>query len=306
MSDSSSSIDRTKSEQLTPSSRKVSSPPSLSLAKRQTNRENSGKSTGPITAQGKQAASQNAVTHGLLAKGIIPAVDGPHAQEDFDRFQREVWTHYGPVDIVERLLVEQIVHGWWQYRRANRCLDARMQVRVTRAKRRLAEPDSANQHVMELQDLLGPETLLTSSAGAARVIKTLEDVRVTVANQGMLTPEARTALSRHGRKEFVEACLTAVDSSAAEKDAARLLTLFNAELDALRGLHTQLVDQERSDADAQVAASALPGVFLDRSLRYGGTALRTAERARDALQRRQAERRGDPVPPTVRVQVDAS
>jgi hypothetical protein len=306
MSESSSSIDRTKSEQLTPSFKKGPSPTSRSLAKLRANRENAQKSPGPSTAQGKQVASRNATTHALLATGVIPAVDGPDAQAECDRLQHEISTHYEPVNIMERVLVEEIVLGYWHYRRANRCLDARVKVRVTRAKRRLAEPESATPHVMELRDLLGPDTLLASSAGAATVIKTVEGARAAVANQGMLAPEARTALSRHGRKAFVEACLAAVDSSAAEQDAARLLTLFDAELDALRGLHTQLAEQERSDAAAQVVASALPGVFLDRCLRYGGAYRRAADKARDRLERQQAERRGDPVPPTVRVHVDAS
>lgn len=66
----------------------------LSNAKLAANRENAQHSAGPKTDLGKQESSKNARKHCLLAVGVIPEVDGPNAQEEFERLEAELWAHY--------------------------------------------------------------------------------------------------------------------------------------------------------------------------------------------------------------------
>jgi hypothetical protein len=81
------------------------------------NRANAQKSTGPRTPEGREKASQNALTHGLLAKEAVVA------GEDFDQFdlyREQIRAELGPVGLVESVLVERIVGLSWRLQRAER------------------------------------------------------------------------------------------------------------------------------------------------------------------------------------------
>lgn len=81
------------------------------------NRRNSKKSTGPKTPAGKAKVSSNAVTHGLLAQGVLlPDEDA----EAFLVFADDLLADLKPDGAVERLLAEQIVDLGWRLRRLRR------------------------------------------------------------------------------------------------------------------------------------------------------------------------------------------
>jgi hypothetical protein len=81
------------------------------------NRRNAEKSTGPRTAEGKAAVSQNAVKHGLLARqDIIRGED----QEEFELYREEMFWELEPVGTMECRLAERIVSLAWRLRRAER------------------------------------------------------------------------------------------------------------------------------------------------------------------------------------------
>jgi len=81
------------------------------------NRRNAEKSTGPRTAQGKVAVSQNAVKHGLLARhDVIRGED----REEFDLYREEMFWELNPVGTMESRLAERIVSLAWRLRRAER------------------------------------------------------------------------------------------------------------------------------------------------------------------------------------------
>jgi hypothetical protein len=81
------------------------------------NRQNSKKSTGPKTAEGKAAASQNAVKHGLFAhEATIHGED----HGDFDLFREAFLADLRPAGVMESMLAERIVSLSWRLRRAER------------------------------------------------------------------------------------------------------------------------------------------------------------------------------------------
>jgi hypothetical protein len=81
------------------------------------NRRNAEKSTGPRTAEGKAAVSQNAVKHGLLARhDVIRGED----QEEFELYREELFWELEPVGTMESRLAERIVSLAWRLRRAER------------------------------------------------------------------------------------------------------------------------------------------------------------------------------------------
>src|SRR5581483_4213145 len=78
------------------------------------NRQNSQSSTGPRTAEGKTASSQNAVSHGATARTIVLAWE---SKEDYETRRRAHHARFNPADGVEYVLVDDIVAAEWRMRR---------------------------------------------------------------------------------------------------------------------------------------------------------------------------------------------
>jgi hypothetical protein len=92
-----------------------------SVAQIQANRSNAQKSTGPRTAEGKAAASQNAVKHGLLAEQVVIHGEDP---AEFDLYREGMLEELAPVGVVESMLAERAVSLAWRLRRAERLQSA--------------------------------------------------------------------------------------------------------------------------------------------------------------------------------------
>jgi hypothetical protein len=93
----------------------------ISEAKREANRRNAQRSTGPNTDAGKNAVRFNAVTHGLFARSIV--VDGGDCREDFAEFAdllTRLHDEFDPLGAMEEFLVRQIAAAMWKLQRASR------------------------------------------------------------------------------------------------------------------------------------------------------------------------------------------
>jgi len=81
------------------------------------NRLNSQKSTGPCSRQGKAAASQNSVKHGLFARQTVISSEN---QADFDLYRDLMLSELAPASPMESMLAERIVSLSWRLKRAGR------------------------------------------------------------------------------------------------------------------------------------------------------------------------------------------
>src|SRR5271163_4210787 len=79
------------------------------------NRRNAGKSTGPITEEGKQRSRCNAVRHGLTAETVIGTLEDA---EDYKAFDAAIIADYDAQSAVERELVLRLASLLWRLRRA--------------------------------------------------------------------------------------------------------------------------------------------------------------------------------------------
>ena len=70
------------------------------------NRRNAQKSTGPRTAEGRAAVSQNAVKHGLLARQDVISSE---SKADFDLYRDRMLAELAPVSPMESMLADSIV-----------------------------------------------------------------------------------------------------------------------------------------------------------------------------------------------------
>jgi hypothetical protein len=86
-----------------------------SLRQIEANRRNAIKSTGPITPEGKERSSRNAVRHGLTAETVIATLE---CSEDYELFEAAVISDYNPETAVERQLVLRLASVLWRLRRA--------------------------------------------------------------------------------------------------------------------------------------------------------------------------------------------
>jgi len=81
------------------------------------NRENSKKSTGARTEEGKRAVSQNAVTHGLFAREAVIKCEDP---AEFELRREALLDELKPVGAIESMLAERIVSLSWRLQRVER------------------------------------------------------------------------------------------------------------------------------------------------------------------------------------------
>lgn len=85
------------------------------------NRQNARKCTGPKTAAGKSASSQNAITHGFYAKDLILRhKDWPEDPAEFDELLADLVRDFAPQTRIERSMVSSIAASLWRQRRAHR------------------------------------------------------------------------------------------------------------------------------------------------------------------------------------------
>ena len=118
---------------------------SISERKRNANRQNARRSTGPRSAAGKGRSRWNATKHGLLAKEV-PAIYGPYFSEDPDAFEslmKALVDHLAPVGPVEGMLVELIARCYWRQRRIQRAENAQIRLALMEEDHRKHELDAA-------------------------------------------------------------------------------------------------------------------------------------------------------------------
>ena len=92
-----------------------------SFRKREANRANAQKSTGPVSAEGKARSSQNRTVHGLT--GAFRVLEGED-QEKFDALVNQLVHDEKPVGIAEIELVKKMAQHMWLSERASRFQEA--------------------------------------------------------------------------------------------------------------------------------------------------------------------------------------
>jgi hypothetical protein len=86
-----------------------------SLKQIEANRRNAGKSTGPLSPEGKRRSRCNALRHGLTAETVIAALEDA---ADYEAFEGAVISDYDTESTVERELVLRLASVLWRLRRA--------------------------------------------------------------------------------------------------------------------------------------------------------------------------------------------
>ena len=86
----------------------------ITIKQRAANALNAKNSTGPKTAAGKSISSQNAITHGLLAKcALIPGED----ETEYAALHAMLYQEFAPIGGYWEILVDDLADLFWRLRR---------------------------------------------------------------------------------------------------------------------------------------------------------------------------------------------
>jgi hypothetical protein len=92
----------------------LQAPSGASQRRIEANRKNALSSTGPKTAEGKEASSRNAIVHGFRAKSVLLKDENP---EDLLQLRASVFAELSPRGVLESEVVDRIVDTLWRLRR---------------------------------------------------------------------------------------------------------------------------------------------------------------------------------------------
>lgn len=92
----------------------IQTPSKTSQRRIEANRKNALVSTGPKTAEGKEATSRNGLVHGLRAKHILLKDENP---EDLLQLRASVFAELSPRGVLESEVADRIVDTLWRLRR---------------------------------------------------------------------------------------------------------------------------------------------------------------------------------------------
>ena len=97
---------------------------SISAVQLVANQNNAKKSTGPVTVQGKQTVSNNALKHGVFSKSLILADEDP---DEYKSLLEQLLQELHPCGLLEQTLVERIALTLWRQRRLVRAETANIE-----------------------------------------------------------------------------------------------------------------------------------------------------------------------------------
>ena len=205
---------------------------SVSERKRQANRENARKSTGPKTRAGKDKANMNPVKHGILCDElIIRSGEGREDLTTFEQLLAGLRADYRPVGTLQAILVEQMAGYLWKQRRAQRHENGAIQRQI--AYRR--ERETARREARFLEALAAGASLEQSARGIQHLLDRLEAVIDQVQGGGWSVDSCKF-LSDHFRTYILRlpAPEQAADSLPEDVDPKQLVKELKAQRARLR------------------------------------------------------------------------
>jgi len=263
---------------------------SVSERKRQANRENARKSTGPKSRAGKDKAKMNAVKHGILCDElIIRSGEGREDLTTFEQLLAGLREDYRPVGTLQAILVEQMAGYLWKQRRAQRHENGAIQRQIERRRNQETLRSEAR-----FQEALATGASLEHGArGIQHLLDRLEAVIDQVQGGGWSVDSCKFLSDHFGTHILrLPAPEQAADSLPEDVDPKQLVKELKAQRARLRERLPEIEASEKDEGDARVRSFMLPeGHELDLVLRYEAALDRKLHKVMDRLRQIQADRR---------------
>ena len=145
----------------------------VSDRKREANRQNAKKSTGPRTAEGKNHSSRNGITHGLYAKNANFELS-QEDKEEFTELCERCRLEMGTIGILEQLEVERMAMFHWKLKRLFRFENAVNGLAAHNLRTRLLSELSSNSSNSDADAI----TSFPTDAKTRRVLENLREIEL--------------------------------------------------------------------------------------------------------------------------------
>lgn len=278
------------------------------------------KATGPRTEGGKQRASQNAITHGILSKAIVLRGE---SKSEYELLLNGLWQSQQPVGRLEEILVEKLATIIWRQRRFLEAEGAEIRKNQDTAEsdrlNRRAEADEQLAFTREYQSLIlqiqDPDIL-------ERCLKLLIELREGIEKRGFDYKRDTLILSKiygtRGAKQLHEDLYGVYDKLfntsrgttvqgeglKSEDQGQEMLREIDKEIDRLMSYKQTEASLEAERTRLEIHRHSVPfASVLDRLLRYEASLERVFDRTLSQLERQQRMRAGQPVPPVLKVEL---
>jgi len=274
----------------------------VSAQKIAANRQNALKSTGPKTPEGKAHSRTNALKQGLFA--MDPYIAHLTKWENPDEYQKlleRLTESYQPMGAAEELEVQQIAVCWWKRSRAWRYENAEIALQLCVRHVQVDSSDALSWEYKARLELLKKAELEIEATG--KLSEGLKGRIFGAAQCTELWNYVDEYLSVGLAQDKGVTPLMIKEARDSDPECAK-----NFLFGIARGVALLLGrEQERLAAGAKKLANDLEVIprqeALDRVLRADAATERSLNRANDRLERLQRRRKGETVPPPLRVSI---
>jgi hypothetical protein len=305
-------------------------PKAISPKKIEANRRNALKSTGPKTANGKSTVSRNAAKHSILAKEVLES-EPAHEAASFRELLAQLTQEYQPANVTEKLLVERIASCWWRLKRVIRAENGEVSKElVASLGQQVTNSDEFREDLVKWMamraewDLMGRihsgdpvrdriaadeeviRNLQRTYTGILAVTGVIRSIKEAVAKEDSLPEErVRSFLEWFGMEGLFRIPLDGKWETPEQRK--NFIDHLDAKLAELEQSAESLLLKRTIEKRAQFLSASLPPENVaGKIVRYEAHIDRQLYRAIDQLERIQRRRKGEVVPPPLKLSVEHS
>jgi hypothetical protein len=281
---------------------------------------------GPRTPQGKQKSKRNALKYGICSQEVL--LEG-ESRSDFDSMLRKLRDDLKPEGKLEEILVDKLAVILWRHRRV--IISEGGEIRKEREFFELDQKRLQHDQMIALTTANiqcdGYVSQIANPEVIDKCLELLQELHGNIENKGFEEKSDKAILTRlYGNPEwnsraektlpdFYSACLlnvirsTASDGKQSESDRPeQYKNYFLAKIsEQIEEFNFQKIDRALIEAhrtDVELHRRSVPDTSkLDRLIRYESHLERNLDRTLSQLERLQRMRKGQPVPPTLNLNV---
>jgi hypothetical protein len=267
----------------------------------------------------------------LSKQVVVPLKEGKESKAAWERLLAELREDLAPQGVLEEMMVERIAASYWRLGQAIRSETAEIAEQLESARRNEMREQSrrlrsVGENLRSHDDKARWE-FKDSSEGLCHLIRVLNEARDDVQQVGYTSKPCLSKLSENfgsGEGEVVSRCsnLTrmaiqgppkpgqaageAAGNLSPEECKRTILGLIDSEKEQLEARLEVAVESERREMEVKYDRLALPpNMPMEKILRYETAIERQLYRAISQLERLQRQRKGEPVPPEIKVNISS-
>jgi len=280
------------------------------------NRQNSRKSTGPKTPAGRAIVRNNALKHSLRSRDVL--VQGFSLYEnkkEFANFRQRFHEELDPIGPLEDMLVDSIVATQWRLYRVLKAESGEIALNVDAGSQFRVKEDNYVTDFLLWNQVPDPVETMKKSVRGLFVLKAyLWGARNAFECERKLSKKIIDGVIIGGKPNTYSKRLEKFRAQSGKNPGNlepgalledyenRVMDYLDDEIDLLEKKYEAALKQEKIGEDSHRAAETLPSMeVLEKIMRYETRLERQLYRAMNQLERLQRMRKGEAVPPPLRV-----